>query len=140
MSETEKHLVVEEVSEEEVERITAQLDIGSRLRKYPGPFGILLIAGCAAMSLFHLYTTFFGFFDAPIQRAAFFVFVFVLGFAFYPARYRGKLDTLRVPPWYDLVLMALSAYAGGYIIVNFESIVMNMSNATPTDMVVGTIA
>ena len=52
----------------------------------------------AAMSLFHLYTTFFGFFDAPIQRAVFFIFVFVLGYAFYPARFTGKLDARASRP------------------------------------------
>ncbi len=132
--------LVETVSEEEVERITAQLDIGSRLRKYVGPFGLFLTLMAAAMSLFHLYTTFFGFFDAPIQRAAFFVFVFVMGYAFYPARFKGKLDTRRIPPWYDLILMALSAMVGLYIIVNFESIVENMGNPSQTDLIMGSIA
>ncbi|MHB1132633.1 MAG: TRAP transporter permease [Chloroflexota bacterium] len=130
---------VEVVSEEEVERITAQLDVGSRLRKYVGVFGFLLILGCATMSLFHLYTTFFGFFDAPVQRAAFFTFVFVLGYAFYPARFHGKLDTRRLPPWHDLILMALSAMVGLYIIVNYASIVANMGNPTQTDIVMGAI-
>lgn len=130
---------IENISEEEVERISAQLDTGSRLRKYVGPFSIFLIVMAAAMSVFHLYTTFFGFFDAPIQRAAFFVFVFVMGYAFYPARFKGTLDTRRIPPWYDLVLMALSAIVGFYIIVNFESIAENMGNPSQTDIVMGTI-
>jgi TRAP transporter 4TM/12TM fusion protein len=131
---------VEVVSEAEVERITAQLDTGSRLRKYVGPFGLALVLLAAAMSLFHLYTTFFGFFEAPIQRAAFFTFVFVLGYAFYPARFRGQLDTLRIPPWYDLILMALSAMVGLYIIVNYRNIVNNMGNPNQTDIVMGSIA
>lgn len=131
---------VEVVSDEEVERIAAQLDVGSRLRKYVGPFGLALTLGAAAMSVFHLYTTFFGFFDAPVQRAAFFTFVFVLGYAFYPARFRGKLDILRLPPWYDLILMALSAMVGLYIIVNYQSIVENMGNPNQTDIIMGSIA
>lgn len=132
--------LVESVSEEEVERITAQLDTASRLSKYVGPFGIFLTIVAAGMSIFHLYTTFFGFFDAPIQRAAFFTFVFVLGYAFYPARFTGKLDTRRIPPWYDLILMGLSAMVGLYIIVNFESIVENMGNPNQTDLIMGSIA
>ncbi|HEX2922895.1 MAG TPA: TRAP transporter permease [Chloroflexota bacterium] len=130
----------ETVSEEEVERITAKLDVGSRLRKFVGPFGIFIIIMAAAMSIFHLYTTFFGFFDAPIQRAAFFIFVFVMGFALYPARFKGTLDTRRIPPWYDLILMGLSAMVGGYIIVNFENIVENMGNPTQLDLIMGSIA
>ena len=132
--------LVESVSEEEAERITAKLDVASRLRKYSGPFGIFLMLFAAAMSLFHLYTTFFGFFDAPIQRAAFFVFVFVLGYALYPARFKGTLDLRRIPPWYDLILMALSVIVGSYIIVNFDSIVENMGNPSQTDLIMGSIA
>jgi len=132
--------LVQSVSEEEAERITAQLDVSSRLRKYSGPFGVFLALFAAAMSLFHLYTTFFGFFDAPIQRAAFFVFVFVLGYAFYPARFKGRLDLRRLPPWYDLILMALSAMVGLYIIVNFDNIVQNMGNPSQTDLIMGSIA
>ncbi len=132
--------LVESVSEEEAERITAKLDVASRLRKYSGPSGIFLMLFAAAMSLFHLYTTFFGFFDAPIQRAAFFVFVFVLGYALYPARFKGQLDTLRLPPWYDLILMALSAMVGLYIIVNFDNIVENMGDPSQADLIMGSIA
>ncbi len=132
--------LVQSVSEEEAERITAKLDISSRLRKYSGPFGIFLMLMAAAMSLFHLYTTFFGFFDAPIQRSAFFVFVFVLGYALYPARFKGQLDILRIPPWYDLILMVVSAAVGLYIIVNFETIVENMGNPSQTDLIMGSIA
>ncbi len=131
---------IERVSEEEVERLTAKLDISSRLRKYSGPFTLFLVLGCAGMSLFHLYTTYFGFFDAPIQRASFFTFVFVLGYAFYPMRFRGRLDTLRLPPWYDLLFMALSAMVGLYIVVNFESIAANMGNPSQIDLVMGGIA
>ncbi len=131
---------VEVVSEEEVERITAQLDVGSRLRKYVGPWGLALTLLAAAMSAFHLYTTFFGFFDAPIQRAAFFTFVFVLGYALYPARFKGRLDTRRIPPPHDLALMGLSAFVGLYIIVNYETIVRNMGNPSQTDIIVGSLA
>ncbi len=132
--------LVESVSEEEAERITAKLDVASRLRKYSGPFGIFLMLFAAAMSVFHLYTTFFGFFDAPIQRAIFFVFVFVLGYAFYPARFKGTLDLRSIPPWYDLILMGLSAVVGIYIVVNFDTIVENMGNPSQTDLIMGGIA
>ena len=131
---------VEVISEEQVEAITTKLDISSRLRKFVGPFAVLLAAGSVAMSLFHLYTTFFGFFDAPIQRATFFTFVCVLGFAFYPMRFKGKLDTLRLPPWHDLILMVLSAIVGLYIVINYETIAANMGSPSQTDLVVGGIA
>ena len=133
-------LQVEAISEEEAERISARLDVASRLRKFTGPFAAFVVMVSAGMSLFHLYTTFFGFFDAPIQRAAFFVFVFVLGYAFYPARFKGGLASLRFPPWYDLVLMAMSAMVGSYILINYETIVENMGYPTQTDLIMGSIA
>lgn len=132
--------LVEAISEEEAERITAKLDVGSRLRKYSGPFAIFLTVVAAAMSLFHLYTTLFGFFDAPIQRAAFFTFVMVLGYALYPARFKGQIMEYRFPPIWDLALMAIGAWVGSYIIINFEDIVMNMGNPSKTDLIMGSIA
>ncbi len=132
--------LVESLSEEEAERIAAKLDIGSRLRKYRGPFAIFITVMAAAMSLFHIYTTGFGFFTAPIQRAAFFTFVMVLGFALYPGRFKGELEERRLPGPLDLLLMVVGATCGLYIIVNFEDIVMNMGNPSQTDLIMGGIA
>jgi TRAP transporter 4TM/12TM fusion protein len=105
-----------------------------------GPFGIFLTLVAAAMSLFHLYTTMFGFYDAPIQRAIFYSFVMVLGFAIYPFRYRPGQARFRIPPVYDLVLMALGLWTGGYIVVNYENIVVNMGLPTQSDIIAGSIA
>ena len=132
--------IVQNISEEEAERITAKLDVGSRIRKYRGPFGVFLAMVAIAMSLFHLYTTMFGFFDAPIQRAAFLIFVMVLGYAFYPIRFTGKLDRIGLPPIWDLVLMAAGAWVGAYIIINFQNIVRNMGYPSQTDIIMGSIA
>jgi TRAP transporter 4TM/12TM fusion protein len=139
MAETPPHLV-EAISDAEAERITATLDASSRLRRYSGPFAIFLTVTAAAMSLFHLYTTLFGFFDAPIQRAAFFCFVMVLGFGLYPARFKGTLEDRKLPSPLDLLLMALGVMVGLYIIVNFENIVENMGNPSQTDLIMGGIA
>lgn len=140
MSEVPPGQPVEFVSEEEAERITAKLDAGSRLRRFTGPSAIFVMVVAAAMSLFHIYTTIFGFFDAPIQRAAYYSFVLVLGYALYPARFKGTLEERRFPPVYDMVLMALGAITGGYIIVNYETIVENMGFPSQTDLIMGGIA
>ncbi|HZK67611.1 MAG TPA: TRAP transporter permease [Chloroflexota bacterium] len=130
--------LVESISEEQAEELTAKLDVGSRIRKYSGPFGIIFAVVAATMSLFHLYTTLFGFFDAPIQRSIFLSFVMFLGYALYPLRYRPEaMKGLRFPPIWDLVLMALGVSAGAYIVVNYQDIVMNMGNPTQTDIIMG---
>ena len=77
--------IPEGLSEREAQEVAASVDVSSRVRNYVGPFGIFLTLVAAAMSGFHLYTTLFGFFDAPIQRAIFYSFVMVLGFAIYPS-------------------------------------------------------
>lgn len=130
----------ETVSESEAEQITAKLDVASRIRRYTGPFGIFIAVVAAAMSGFHLYTTLFGFFDAPIQRAAFLIFVMLLGYTLYPARFRGALEERRFPPVLDLALAAGGVYVGAYMIINFEEIVTNMGYPTQTDIIVGSIA
>src|SRR5665647_2486978 len=130
--------LVESISEEQAEELTAKLDVGSRIRKYSGPFGIIFAVVAATMSLFHLYTTLFGFFDAPIQRSIFLSFVMFLGYALFLLRYRPEaMMGLRFPPIWDLVLMALGVSAGAYIVVNYQDIVMNMGNPTQTDIIMG---
>ena len=130
----------EAISEEEAQEIAAKLDVGSRVRKFTGPFTIFLALVAAGMSVFHLYTTLFGFFDAPIQRSYFLIFVAVLGYALYPARASGAIGERRLPPIWDIGLMLVGAWAGAYIIINFEDIVMNMGNPSQTDIVMGCIA
>src|SRR5450759_5237429 len=132
--------LVESISEQEAERITANLDAGSRLRHFTGPSAIFVMLVAAAMSLFHIYTTVFGFFDAPIQRAAFYSFVMVLGYALYPARFKGALEDRRYPPIWDIGFMVLGAVTGLYIIVNHETIVENMGFPSQTDLIMGGIA
>jgi len=132
--------LVESISEQEAERITANLDAGSRLRHFTGPTAIFIMLVAAAMSLFHIYTTVFGFFDAPIQRAAFYSFVMVLGYALYPARFKGTLEDRRYPPIWDIGFMVLGAVTGLYIIVNHETIVENMGFPSQTDLIMGGIA
>ncbi len=128
------------ISEEEAERLTAKLDASSRIKKYSGPFGVFITLVAAGMSLFHMYTTVFGFFDAPIQRACFYAFVMVLGYALYPARFKGTLAQGRFPPVWDLILMALGVVTGMYIVVNYDTIANNMGNPSQTDLIMGSIA
>jgi len=140
MSQNPQDPLVESISEQEAERITANLDAGSRLRHFTGPTAIFIMLVAAAMSLFHIYTTVFGFFDAPIQRAAFYSFVMVLGYALYPARFKGTLEDRRYPPIWDIGFMVLGAVTGLYIIVNHETIVENMGFPSQTDLIMGGIA
>ena len=132
--------VQETLSEEDVEEMTARLDTSARTRKYIGPFGLFITLTAAAMSIFHIYTTMFGFFDAPIQRAYFYSFVMVLGYAIYPFRFKPGRASFRIPPVIDLVLMGLGLWTGLYIVFNYNIIVRNMGLPSNTDIIMGSIA
>jgi len=71
----------------------------------------LITAVGAAMSLYHLYTAFFGSPDATIFRTTHLLFALVLAFLIFPFAKGGKLDS---PGIASFVLVGLSVVAAGY--------------------------
>ncbi|KRS18541.1 TRAP transporter permease [Roseovarius indicus] len=85
-----------------------------------------------AVGLFVLYTAATGPFEGLIQRALFLALVTALGFALYPL---GKGKTWRpVGLAIDLTLMAATASACAYVVVNYDRIMTEMPWATTLDM------
>ncbi|GGH67893.1 C4-dicarboxylate ABC transporter [Compostibacillus humi] len=97
----------------------------NRLRVLKGAVGLIISVIAIFMSFFHLYTAMFGVFESILQRSAHLGFALILVFAIYkPASRAAKSDSI---PWYDWILIALSAGTYAYFVLNAQDISSRMT-------------
>src|SRR5690625_432909 len=97
----------------------------ARLRNLKGVVSIIVSLIAIGMSLFHLYTALFGVFESILQRSAHLGFALILVYAIYkPMRKAKKAETV---PWYDWLLMILSAVVYAYFVFNAQDISSRMT-------------
>ena len=97
----------------------------NRLRTLNGAVGLIISVIAIFMSFFHLYTAMFGVFESILQRSAHLGFALILVFAIYkPASRAAKSDSI---PWYDWILIALSAGTYAYFVFNAQDISSRMT-------------
>ena len=118
----------------DVSEIIAKYDKEAVYRSFQGWFETFVKIICILFSLFHLYTAAFGQYPPQIQRSVHLGFVLVLIFLLYPARASG--DKHRIT-WYDAILAILGAMVCGYIVYNYDTIVLDAGPATTLDFIFG---
>lgn len=126
-----------EPSEVSQQEILEQYDRESRVRDIqwrPAAFIISIVA--IALSLYHMWTSYFG--TPPIlqHRSIHVAAILVLAFALYPPL---KNATRTKVPFYDLILIGLAVATSVYVIVNYIDIVNRAGNPTTMDVVFGAI-
>ncbi len=111
----------------------------SKTRELTGYSELITSVFAIGMSTFHLYTAFFGIFQSVAQRSAHLGFALVLTFlVIKPNKKSGNQIS-----WYDYLLLILSFFSVGYIVVNAESIAQRMVYVEPlsnVDLIVGGLA
>lgn len=97
--------------------------------------GVFTVIG-VIFSLFHLYTSGVQELPAMQQRLVHLTLGLMMAFLVFPLA-AGKLaERLRVV---DLLLVALGAVVGGYLIINYEAITFRLGAATELDIIMGAI-
>ncbi|GAB3798216.1 TRAP transporter permease [Virgibacillus kimchii] len=97
----------------------------AKRRNLKGAVSMIISVIAIGMSIFHLYTAMFGVFESIMQRSAHLAFALMLVFAIYkPARKAAKSDTI---PWYDWLLILLSAGVYAYFVFNAQDISSRMT-------------
>ncbi len=100
-----------------------------KVRNLQGIFGIIVSIVAISMSLFHIYTAIFGIFESIIQRSAHLAFALMLVFAIYkPA---AKMTKSNKIPWYDWILIVVSAVVYSYFVFNGQDIQARMTYIEP---------
>ncbi len=120
----------------DVSEIVAKYDKESVYRTFKGWMDILIRLLCIAFSAFHLYTAAMGAFPPQIQRAVHLGFVLTLVYLLYPAR----ADKINKLAWYDVILAIAGATVCGYIVWNYDVIVLDAGPATDMDFYFGCAA
>lgn len=121
----------------DVSEIVAKYDKESTFRTFQGWLSIFIRILCILFSLFHLYTAAVGQYPPQIQRSVHLAFVLVLIYLLYPARATGNKHKLN---WYDALLAMAGAAVCGYIIWNYETIVLDAGPPTQLDFYFGCAA
>lgn len=132
---------LDEVTQERVERIVAEYDIGARTRKYAGPALALISLIAFLMGLFHIWAATLGLIDALPLRGVHLAFVLALAFLLYPLRWRQRdLTPRRGMPIVDVALALAAAAAGLYVVFLYDQIVVRAGAYTTLDTVMGALA
>lgn len=132
---------LDEVTQERVERIVAEYDIGARTRKYAGPALALISLIAFLMGLFHIWAATLGLIDALPLRGVHLAFVLALAFLLYPLRWRQRdLTPRRGMPIVDVALALAAAATGLYVVFLYDQIVVRAGAYTTLDTVMGALA
>ena len=121
----------------DVSEIVAKYDKESAYRTFKGWLEVFIRVVCIAFSGFHLFTAATRAYPPQIQRAVHLGFVLVLIYLLYPARATGSKHKLA---WYDVLLAAAGAAVCGYIVWNYDVIVLDAGPPTEMDFFFGCAA
>lgn len=129
--------LVEKYSEGiDTEAIMQKADSEFRYRRMGGKWGLLISFLAIAWSVFQLYTSGFGVLEAIKQRSVHLMFVLVLAFLLYPAR---KGAPKHRPTIIDILLMGLSVFVNGYLVLNWNNIAMRGGRLTDYEYMIGAL-
>ncbi|MBD5626650.1 MAG: TRAP transporter permease [Desulfovibrio sp.] len=118
----------------DVSEIVAKYDKEATFRTFRGWLKIFISCVCIVFSGFQLFTAATGLYPPQIQRSIHLGFVLVLIYLLYPAKADGNKHRLN---WYDVLLAAAGAAVCGYIIWNYDTIVLDAGPPTELDFIFG---
>lgn len=121
----------------DVSEIVKKYDKEATFRVFRGWMSVFIKVLCILFSLFHLFTAAVGEYPPQIQRSVHLAFVLALIYLLYPARATGDKRKL---PWYDVLLAIAGVAVCGYIVWNYDTIVLDAGPATQTDFIFGCAA
>ena len=122
----------------DAESVLEEYDRESRTRKFVNPMlEKAFKVACLLVTLYHLvYAAGFFMPETLRHRSIHVGVILILGFAMYPA---GKNSPRNKIPWYDMILMALSAVIPIYMWVNYQAIIDRVGSANQVDVIMGTL-
>ncbi len=125
--------------EKKAQELLEEKDSESRMRTYSGRMNSLITVLLFAWAVFQLYYTTFGVMSAVNLRA--FHCIFLLGFTFllFPT-YKKERRARKLPPVWDLALIAVTVATFGYLILNYTRIAQNGGRVSGQELVIAGVA
>lgn len=124
------------MTEEETEKLIAQFDRESNVRRFSGVPNIIIKGLLILFTVYVLLVTLVISLPEQVRRSAFLGILVFIGYLLYPVK-RGMTKHENRIAWYDIVLGTLGAIAFFYYVVNFQAIVGRAIMLQGLDMVMG---
>lgn len=122
-----------EIPDNIITEITEKYDTG-KTRKLESIYYIIFTGVAIIFTLFHLYTSGFGLLLSIKQRSFHWLMILVMTFLYFPMTKKSYKNN---PSIFDIVLMILSIISGGYLILNYNSILMRGAIPNSADTIFG---
>lgn len=120
----------------DTEQLLQEKDAEMRFRTYAGKFGIVVTAFAIIWSIFQLYAASFAGFDAVTLRGWHVLFLLVMVYLLYPGTKRASLSVNSLPI-IDTVFIIISIIVFGYLLINYEAIVLRGGLLQTSDYIIG---
>lgn len=119
-------------------QLIERVDSESRVRTYIGKAAKVVMAVAIIWSAFQMYSAAVGNLDAITLRGWHLLFLLIMTFLVYPASKRSKRE-LKIPPFYDFILILLSIVSIGYLLLQYKAIALRGGYLLTIDYVMGAI-
>lgn len=135
-----------EISRQEQEAVNAKAQklleekaAESRTRIYTGVSGTVLTVLLCLWAVFQLYYTTVGVISAINLRAFHCIFLLAFTFLLYPT-YKKEHRIRRLPPFWDILLILLTIFTFGYLILNYTRIAQSGGRLTDLELIIAGVA
>ncbi|GAB6393500.1 MAG: C4-dicarboxylate ABC transporter [Treponematales bacterium] len=123
------------MSQEETDRLIAQFDRESNVRRFTGVPGVIIKGLLTGFTLYVFWVTLFASIPEQVRRSAFLGILVFSGYLLYPVR-RGMTAQVNRVAFYDIILGALGAACFFYYVINFTAVVQRAALLSPLDVAV----
>ena len=121
----------------DAQAILEEFDRESRQRSFTSrPLAIGLTIFAVVVSLYHMYTAYFGTPPVLIHRSVHVAMILALAFAMYPPVKKASRTKI---PFYDVILILLSISTAVYVYMNYDDIVRRAGVATTWDVIMAAV-
>lgn len=131
--------LTKEALDKKAQELLEEKDSDARMRTYKGPLAKLIVILLCIWSAFQIYFTTIGAISAINLRAVHCIFLLVFTFLLFPT-YKKERRTRNLPPVWDIVCIALSVFAFGYLIVEYPRIAMTGGDIDNFEVVLAGVA
>ncbi|MDR1905048.1 MAG: TRAP transporter permease [Treponema sp.] len=132
------HDHVQILSSEDAEKLIAQFDRESNIRRFTGIPSIIIKVLLLLFTAYVFMVTLFITLPEQVRRTAFLGILIFIGYLLYPAQ-KGMTKRENYVPWYDIILAVLGGVSFFYYAVNFQTIIARAIMLQPMDIVFGII-
>ncbi|AKL94686.1 TRAP transporter 4TM/12TM fusion protein [Clostridium aceticum] len=124
--------------EKDAQELLEEKDADMRIRNYDGFLSIGVVILLVGWTAFQLYFNTLGVMDAITLRAYHAMFLLLFTFLFYPA-YSAEKRIRNFPPVQDVLLILLTVFVFGYLILNYPRVAMSGGFLNETDLIIAGI-